>query len=152
VHLFNHSAYGCAHSLVPVSKDVVLVGINNGLLNWRPEEKHVIAAGIPLRVSGHTQIAVHPALPAIFATVQHAPNDSFFRAEHSEGYLTLLPKQYVIKGAKLTGQPAILSKQKKVLIGGESCVYAIDLDEKGFRRGAVASRGQLPANTGDGVL
>jgi hypothetical protein len=135
LHLFNHSQYGCAHSLWPLSKDVVLVGINNGLMTWRPEEKHVIAAGVPLQRAGHTQFAAHPALPAIFATVQHGPNDTFFRAEQSEGYLTLLPKQYEIKGSKLTGQPAIMPKAKKVLIGGESCVYAIDLDDKGFPTG-----------------
>ena len=63
---------------------------------------------------------------------QSAHPDSFFRAEHAEGYLTLLPKQYVIPDSKLTGPPAVLSKQKKLAVGGRHLVYRLDLDEKGF--------------------
>lgn len=137
VHLFNLGSSGCGASMVPLGKDVVIATVNSGLVTWRPEDKHATAHGMPLRLGGHVQIAAHKTLPAIFATAVHQPNNSFFRAEHHEGYLTLLPKQYVIEGSKLGGQPAILTKQKKVAIGGQNSVFLIDLDDKGFPRGDV---------------
>ena len=35
----------------------------------------------------------------------------------------------------MAGQPVIMPKQKKLLVGGEYQVYVIDLDEKGFPTG-----------------
>jgi hypothetical protein len=137
VHLFNYSSWGCGACFVPIGKDVVIATAHAGLIAWRPEEKHTTIHGLPLRKTGNVQIAVHPTLPAIFATAHHGPSDSFFRAEQTEGYLTLLPKQYVIEKTSLTGQPAILPKLKKVAIGAQNAVYLVDLDDKGFPTGSV---------------
>ena len=58
--------------------------------------------------------------------------------------MTLLPKQYVIADSKLSGPPGILAKQKKLVVGGEYCVYVIDLDDLtgagGPAHGAVRRR------------
>lgn len=135
VHLFNLNAYGSGHCFVPIGKDAVIAGGYQGLMTWRPDDKHATLHGLPLRNSGHVQFAVHPSLPAIFATSHYSPQNSFFRAEHIDGYLTLLPKQYVIEGSKLTGPPAVFSKAKKLAVGGENALYIIDLDDHGFPTG-----------------
>lgn len=136
VQLFGNSVWGCGHSMVPLSKDVLLASVQQGLVSWQPENKTVTVHAMPLRYAGHTQFVVHPTLPAIFATAYDGQHpDSLFRAEHAEGYLTLLPKQYVIPGSKLMSPPAILSKQKKVAVGGQHVVYVLDLDDKGFPQG-----------------
>ncbi len=135
VHMLSLGTFGAGHSFFPVGKDTVITSANQGLMTWRPDDKHATLHGLPLKNAGHTQFVVHPTLPAIFATAYHAPSDSFFRAEHSDGYLTLLPRQYVIEGSKLTSPPAILSKQKKLIVGGEYFVYSLELDDKGFPTG-----------------
>jgi hypothetical protein len=137
VHLFALNAFGAGHTFIPVGKDVVLSSGNQGLMSWRPEEKHAILHALPLKFAGHTQFTIHPTLPALFSTASYAPPgiDSFFRAEQVEGYLTGLPKQYVIEKSHLTGFPAVLAKQKKLLVGGQYSVYVMDLDDKGFPTG-----------------
>jgi hypothetical protein len=138
VHLFNVNTFGSGHSFVPIGKDVVLTSGYQGLMCWRPDDKHVTLHGLPFKTAGHTQFVVHPTLAAIFATAPyHAYHDSFFRAEQSEGYLSLLPKQYVIPDSKLSGPPAILSKQGKLVVGGENRLYLVSLDAKGFPSGDV---------------
>ena len=138
VHLFSGNAYGSGHSFVPIGKDAVIASGYQGLMTWRPDDKHATLHGLPLRTAGHTQFVAHPTLPAIFATAPyHVYHDSFFRAEQSEGYLTLLPKQYVIPNVNLSGPPAILTKQSKLAVGGQSIVYLVDLDAKGFPTGDV---------------
>jgi hypothetical protein len=132
VHLFNLTPYGSGHSFVPIGKDVVISSGFQGLIAWRPEEKHTTLHGLPFKHAGHTQFVVHPTLPAVFATARHQPLNSFFRAEQHEGYLTSLPRQYVIEGSDLMGPPAILSKQKQLAVGGEYYVYLIGLDDKAF--------------------
>ena len=133
VHLFANNQHGSGHTLCPLSKDVLIASVNQGLLTWRPEDKSSALHGMPLQQVGHTRFVVHPTLPAIFATAANKQNpDILFRAEHAEGYLTLLPKQYVIPESELSGPPALLAKQKKVIVGGQYMVYQLDLDDKGF--------------------
>ena len=137
-HLFNHNTYGSGHTFVPIEKDVVITSGYHGLMTWRPEDKHAALHGLPLRNAGYTQFAVHPTLPALFATAPyHVHPDSFFRVAHSEGYLSLLPKQYVIPDSKLSGPPAILSKQQKLAVGGNNVIYLVSLNAKGFPAGDV---------------
>lgn len=131
--LFGVTSFGCGQAMHPLGKDVLLTSVSNGLVSWRPDDKNATVHGLPLKFGGHTKFVVHPTLPAIFATTSNNQHpDVFFRAEHAEGYLTLLPKQYTIPDSKLSGPPAILSKQKKVAVGGQHLVYLIDLDDKGF--------------------
>lgn len=133
VVLFNVTSFGCGQAMHPLGKDVLLTSVSNSLVSWRPDDKNATVHGLPLKFGGHTKFVVHPTLPAIFATTGNAQHsDILFRAEHAEGYLTLLPKQYAIPDSKLSGPPAILSKQKKVAVGGQHLVYLIDLDDKGF--------------------
>ncbi len=144
VHLFSHSQYGSGHSFVPIGKDAVLSGGGQGLIAWRPEDKHATVHGLPLKQAGHTQFIVHPTLPALFSTSHHAPLDSFFRADQTEGYLSSLPKQYVIEGSKLTGPPAILPKEKKLAVGGEYGVFVMNLDDRAYPTGEVT---RVPVNS-----
>jgi hypothetical protein len=105
---------------------------------WRPQDKFQTLHALPLKYGGHTRVVGHPRLPVLFATAYyHVHPDSFFRAEHVEGYLTLMPRQYVIPDSKLFSPPAIVSKQGKVAVGGEYAVYQVNLDEKGFPVGDV---------------
>lgn len=140
VNLFGNSVWGCGHSMVPLSKDVLLASVQPGLLSWQPENKTVTVHAMPLRNAGHTQFVVHPTLPAIFATAYDGSHpDALFRAEHADGYLTLLPKHYLIPGSKLMSPPAILTRQNKVAVGGQHLVYVLDLDDKGFPVGEVTA-------------
>ena len=136
VNLFHMSSHGSGMSFHHVSKDVVIATCWQGLMTWRPEDKIAPLNGLSLKLAGHARVVGHPTLPVLFASVEHAAHgDSLFRVEHVEGYLTLLPRQYVIPESKLTSPPAILSKQKKVAVGGQYQVYLIDLDDKGFPAG-----------------
>jgi hypothetical protein len=138
VHLFHLSGYGSGLSFHHVAKDVVISSCSQGLMTWRPEDKNVALSGMPLKYGGHARVVGHPTLPVLFASVAHHVNgDSLFRCEHVEGYLTLLPRQYVIPESKLSSPPAILSKPNKVAVGGQYQVYLLDLDDKGFPTGAL---------------
>jgi hypothetical protein len=138
VNLFNVTLYGCGQAFQPLGKDVVIAGVHSGLLTWRPQDKEVTIHGLPLKFSARTEFVVHPRLPVIFAAPYHwVKADSLFRVEHVEGYLTLLPRQYVIPASLLSGPPAIVTKQSKVAIGGQYCVYVVNLDDKGFPSGDV---------------
>ena len=71
--------------------------------------------------------------PALFATVYYPTHgDSLFRAEQVDGFLTLLPRQYVFPGLKITSPPVVLGKSNKVALGGQHFVYLVSLDEKGM--------------------
>ncbi|MBI2805818.1 MAG: hypothetical protein HYX68_12635 [Planctomycetes bacterium] len=136
VHLFPSNAFGVGHSLTPIGKDAVIASASQGLMTWRPDDKHATLHGLPLKIGGHTRFCVHPTLPAIFATVTNGVrSDGFFHAEQTDGYLTSLPRQYVIADSKLSGPPAVLTKRKKLAIGGEYLVYVMDLDEVGLPTG-----------------
>ena len=144
VTLFHVSGHGCGQAMHPLGKDVLISSVANNLISWRPDDKNAAVHGLPMKFGGHTQFVVHPTLPAIFATTSNYQRpDILVRAEHVEGYLTLLPKQYIIPESKLSGPPAILSKQKKVAVGGQNRVYLIDLDDKGFPTGEFT---QTPVN------
>jgi hypothetical protein len=140
VHLFHLSSHGSGMSYHHVAKDVVIATCWQGLMTWRPEDKIAPLNGVPLKLAGFTQVVGHPTLPVLFASVEHGGHgDSFFRAEHVDGYLTLLPRQYVIAGSKVSGPPALLAKQKKLVVGGQSQVYVLDLDDKGSPTGEPIS-------------
>ena len=133
---FQVTGFGSGMSFHHVSKDVVISSGWQGLMTWRPEDKTAPLNGVPLKLAGHTQVVGHPTLPVLFASVTHWGHDgSLFRIEQVEGYLTLLPRQYVLAESKLTSRPAILAKRKQVVVGGEFRVYVIDLDDKGIPTG-----------------
>lgn len=132
VQLFNLTGFGCGLSFHPVSKDEVIAGGSQGLIAWRPDDKVSTVSGLPLRVAGHTLLTVHPNLPLVFATSHHKTQpDSLFRVGLVEGYLTLLPQQYVLPGTDLTSVPVVLSKSNAVAVGGHYFVYVVRLDVQG---------------------
>jgi len=133
VNLFPMSGYGAGTCFHPVGKDVVIAGGHGGLMSWRPDDKISTLSSLPFRHSGHVLIGAHPSLPALFATChRHDQPDSFFRAEQVEGYLSLLPRQYVIPGAQLTSPPMVVAKGKKLVVGGHHFLYQFKLDDKGM--------------------
>ena len=73
----------------------------------------------------------------LFATAFWNKNEeSFYRVEHADGYLSLLPRQYVIPESRLTGPPTVLGNGK-LAIGGRYQVYLVSLDDKGVPTGDV---------------
>ena len=84
---------------------------------------------LPMRHGGRALIRAHPALPVIYATAYGT--DSLYRAEHAEGYLTLVPQQWLFPEGKLTSSPAVFAKGTKLAVGGHYGVYVVTLDDKG---------------------
>jgi hypothetical protein len=78
---------------------------------------------------------LHATLPFLYAT--SSGTDSVFRVGHSEGFLTGLPLQIQLPGTKLTSAPAVLTKSKKLAVGGYYHVYTVGLDDAGRPEGAV---------------
>jgi hypothetical protein len=128
-HTFPASFHGAGHCFLPLSKDVLMVGGANGLINWRPADKDCTLSGLPFRPAGYVQATLHPTLPFVYATANGT--DSAFRVGHSEGFLTGLPLQIVFPGTRLTSAPAALSKSKKLAVGGFYHVYLVGLDDEG---------------------
>jgi hypothetical protein len=135
VYVFPMNPYGCAHSFHLLSKDAILIGSNRGVFSWRPGDPVIEAHHVPLPGAASTLIAVHPTLPVLFAT--RSNTDSFYRLEHVEGYLTLMPRRYTIPETTLHSFPAILPKAKKLAVGGKYHVYFMDLDDEGRIRPEV---------------
>ncbi len=135
IDLFRQNFYGSAHMIVPVGKDAVISSGNMGLMAWRPDDKIMPLQGVPMKQAGQVLFAVHPSHPAIFVTSCNGTSESFSRAEQVEGFLTLLPKQYILPMGKLTGPPIILPKQKKIVLGGAYHLLVMDLDEKAYPTG-----------------
>ena len=50
---------------------------------------------------------------------------------HVGGVLTLLPQKYILTNAVFQSTPVILSKQKKIAVGGTNTVYMIGLNPEG---------------------
>jgi hypothetical protein len=74
----------------------------------------------------------------LFATApNNAAFDSFYRVEHADGYLSLLPRQYIIPETQLSGPPAVLGKRNQLAVGGRFHVYLVGLDGKGMPAGEV---------------
>ncbi len=138
LNLFNWTGQGNGLSMVPVAKGVVLSTNGHGVFSWSPDDKLSPVHGLPLRIAGETMLGVHPNLPVAFATTYKAAQaDSFFRIDQVEGTLTLLPKQFVLGDARLSGAPVVLSKKSKLAVGGHYFVYLVSLDDKGFPVGEV---------------
>jgi hypothetical protein len=116
IYILSGGALGCGHSFHLLSHDAIIAGGNNGLVAWRPDDKIAPLHALPLRPGVKTLITVHPALPVIYATAFNT--DSLYRAEHAEGYLTLVPQQWILPEAKLTSPPAVFAKGTKVAVGG----------------------------------
>src|SRR5205807_1698318 len=97
---------------------------------WRPSEKEGELHGLQFRGAGATLIGKpHARLPLLFAAGYNA--DSLLSVGQVEGYLTLLPRQYVIPGAKLLSPPAVMSKTNTIAVGGDHYVYLLRLDGEG---------------------
>ena len=137
VYLFPNNGQGHGITFHPVGKEAVIAGIQQGFVTWRPEDKNATLSGLNLPYYGFTQFCVHPTLPVLFATASYQKVDSFYRVEHADGNLSLLPRQYIIPESRLSGPPAVLSKSRKVAIGGQNLVYCVDLDDKGMPIGDV---------------
>lgn len=135
VNLFPFNAAGCGLGFLPLSKDVVLAGGWNGLLSWRPDDKNVAVSGVSFRHSGNKLVAAHPGLSIIYATVLHS--NFLYRAEHADGYLTLVPQGYELADGNVLSAPVIMAKGKKLAVGGRHRVYFLDLDEQGKLRPEV---------------
>jgi hypothetical protein len=123
------SNHGSAASFQPLSKEAILVGGGRGVMVWRPYDKDCALSALPLKKADHTLLTVHPSLPLLFATV--AGSDSLFRVQHADGYPTLLPQQWTLPDVVLLSPPAVLTKSKKLAVGGRHFVYVFSLDEKG---------------------
>ena len=61
---------GLMRERIHIGKDVVLSSGYQGLISWRPEEKHTTLHGLPLKNAGYTQFVVHPTLPALFEALK----------------------------------------------------------------------------------
>lgn len=133
VNLFPATGYGSASCFIPLNKDVVIAGGHGGAMAWRPQDKVATLSGLPFRHSGPALLGLHPTLPAAYATVhRHDQTNSLFRFEQVEGYLSSLPRQYLMPGGQVSGPPLVMAKGKKLAVGGHHFVYLIDLDEGGF--------------------
>ena len=129
VYLFPYNPVGCGQGFHAASRDAVIVGSWNGLVTWRPDDKQVALSGLSIRASGRKFLSAHPILPLVFVSVYNS--DVVFRMEHGEGYLSQLPQAYVFPEASFFTPPALMSKSKKLAMGGRWFVYVVDLDEQG---------------------
>lgn len=129
IYMQPNTPYGCGHSFHLVSNEAIIAGGWNGLIAWRPSDKIATLHALPLRSGMHALIQAHPTLPVLYATAVHT--DSLYRAEHAEGYLTLLPQQWTFPEGKLTSAPALFAKGSRVAVGGHYGIYVVALDDKG---------------------
>jgi hypothetical protein len=120
---------GTGASYFFASREATVIGGNNGLMTWRPEDKTFVLSGLSLKNRGTTLITPHPTLPVLF--VGTPGMDSICRVTHSEGYLSLLPREVKFAGTRLSSAPAVLSKAKKLAVGGHYHVYVANLDDEG---------------------
>jgi hypothetical protein len=129
IYILTGSPFGCGHSFHLVSNEAIIAGGWNGLIAWRPGDKVTPLHALPMRSGVKTLIKAHPHLPSLYATAFNT--DSLYRAEHAEGYLTLVPQQWIFPEAKLTSHPAVFAKGRKIAVGGHYGVYVITLDDQG---------------------
>jgi hypothetical protein len=138
IYMFSFNAMGYGTWFQPLGKEVVLVGANPGLMIWRPGDKVVALSGLPLKGGGDNRLGLHPKLPLVYAMPAWTSSDSVFLAGLSDGYLTLLPRQYVFSETRLSSAPAVVAGGSKLAVGGHYHVYFVDLDDKGEPRGEVS--------------
>jgi hypothetical protein len=138
VTLFQFNGIGYGHAFFPLTRDTVLVAAWPGLMIWRPDDKVATLSGLPCKFTGHMRLALHPRMPLNYAMPAFQSADSVFVAGHAEGFLTLLPRQFVFQGTRLSSSPAILAKVGKLAVGGHHHVYMVGLDDKGEPRGEVS--------------
>ncbi len=129
IYILTGSPFGCGHSFHLVSNDAIIAGGWNGLVAWRPGDKVAPLHALPVRSGVKTLIQAHPTLPVIYATAFNT--DSLYRAEQAEGYLTLVPQQWLFPEARLTSPPAVFAKGTKVAVGGHYGTYVVALDDNG---------------------
>ena len=127
--IFGH---GGTQSLWAYSKAVAFAGGLNGVFSWRPDDKEICLTSVGLKKAGYTFLTSHAKVPALFAVRHHS--DSFFRVDQVEGYLSLLPRQWILPERKLLGTPALLIKSNQLAIGGEHRIYVISLDAQAMPR------------------
>jgi hypothetical protein len=137
VNMFQFNAVGYGHTFLPLSKEIVLIGTHPGLMIWRPDDKVATLHGLPLKGQGVMHVGVHPRMPLNYTMPASPKPDSVFLAGHADGYLTLLPRQYVLSDTNLSSAPAIIAKGGKLAVGGHYHVYVVGLDDKGQPQGEV---------------
>jgi len=118
---------------VPVSKDVVIVGVYSGAMTWDGSDRRGWSNVLPLhpqyRTGYHDRIAGHPTLPMIYCSLMG--HNWLCSMQHAEGYLTLMPRRISIEGASFKSYPVVLKGRGELAVGGINRVYFVALDEKG---------------------
>lgn len=133
---------GCG--FVPLEKDVLITTGYTGPVTWNEHNQrapfntlivHTFTSYYCDRVAGHHK------LPVLYDGCLGTPYLS--RIEHVDGYLTLAPQHAIIERATLRSAPVVLSKRNQIAFGGDSRVYVVDLDDKGY---LTAKRKQMVVN------
>lgn len=129
VSLFAANQHGVGTSIVPLSRDIALLGGVKGVMGWRPEDKAALVNAVPIKYQNPALVAAHPALPAVYAV--RMQTDSMFRLDQTDGFLSLIPRQWTFPGKKLMSAPVFLPKTNQLVVGGQHFLYLLDLDDAG---------------------
>jgi len=120
--------------IVPVSKDVVILGIGSGAMTWDAANRRGWSDAVMLHPLWHggfyDRIAGHPTLPIVYNTIMN--RNLLCAMQHADGYLTLMPRRVSVEGAAFKSYPLVLQSRHELAVGGAKLLYFIALDEQGF--------------------
>lgn len=119
---------GCG--FVCATQDTTIFGCHTGPATWDIENRRAPIAWFYFAgVATPVMITGHPKLPYIYGSTLGA--SYFYRMEHADGYLTMLPTRLSVGGAAFQASPVYLSKRNKLAVGGVNSIYLVSLDAEG---------------------
>ncbi len=125
VNMFAGNFFGSAMSMTALGRDVCLAGGVKGIMTYRPNDKAAALNGLAVKGHTGTMMTVHPALPLIFAV--RVQSDFIACVQHVEGYLTGVPRHWVLPETKLLSTG--LAGKGKVVAGAVSAVYVVSFND-----------------------
>src|SRR6185295_10808677 len=131
-----HCNMGLPHGMgfVPVSKDVVILGIGIGAMTWDANNRRAWSNSImlhPMYGAGYNdRICGHPTLPVIYCALFNF--NWLCTMEHVDGYLTQVPQRMAVDGATFKSYPVPLKARSELAVGGINRLYLVGIDARGF--------------------
>ena len=115
-----------------LDRDTILASGISGVMTWRPNDKNVTLACLPLGTRTATFLTAWPERNLAF--VSQYQQDTLFGLALAEGNWTLMPRRWLLPEAKLASGPVVLPKTNQVAVGGQNQVYVVALDDQGRAR------------------
>jgi hypothetical protein len=150
---YGFGAHPAGAGFVTISRDVFIASGYLGPMTWNLADRgsrcQVFLMPVNFISYYSVRIAGHPRLPVVFASI--VGYSYAHRAEHADGYFTLVPQVLTLEGTTLKTPPIVMAKQNLVAFGGPGAIYLAAIDAEGKFKDAPGTQVNVPVTVAEGL-